>query len=205
MMLTGLGRRRSEIFLVGCGCRSHTTKQKVSLVEDHPSMSAGGYERSWELFAALRAELDGSEGGAGHAGIEQFLAASGRELMRQLFQDRLDRRAAEERAVALRSVAGAEGIERRRVESGRTRALASVFGKVTVERLVYRAPGAVSLRPAEAALHLPPGLHSAGLAHLVCHRAASGSFNAAIDAATDLRVRIGKAGAERIVAAAVAD
>lgn len=175
-------------------------------MEDYPSTPAGGYERSWELFAVLVAELDGSEGGADHARIEQFLAASGRELMRQLFQDHLDRRAAAERAVARRSVAGADGIERRRVESGRTRALASVFGKVTVERLVYRAPGAVSLRPAEAALNLPPGLHSAGLAHLVCHRVASGSFDAAIDAAADLAgVRIGKAGVERIVAAAVTD
>ena len=101
-------------------------------MEDYPSTPAGGYERSWELFAVLVAELDGSEGGADHARIEQFLAASGRELMRQLFQDHLDRRAAAERAVARRSVAGADGIERRRVESGRTRALASVFGKVTV-------------------------------------------------------------------------
>ncbi len=57
-------------------------------------------------------------------------------------------------------MAGSDGVSRTRADRGLARALGSLFGEVTVSRIAYRAPGAVNLHPADAALNLPPGKHS---------------------------------------------
>ena len=50
--------------------------------------------------------------------------------------------------------------------AGHTRALETVFGTVSVERLAYRAPGVGNLHPADATLNLPVERHSHGLRKL---------------------------------------
>jgi hypothetical protein len=67
-----------------------------------------------------------------------------REVTRQLFQDHLDLRAVRERRAG--QVVDATGVERTRIERGRSRILATVFGKVTTTRIVYRAPPAPRIR-----------------------------------------------------------
>lgn len=57
------------------------------------------------------------------------------------------------------AVMDAEGVPHRLVEAGRERALATVFGEVTVRRLAYRAAGRANLHPANAALNLPAEKH----------------------------------------------
>jgi hypothetical protein len=127
------------------------------------------FAASRSVFAALAVGL-GAEDAArlGHAELEDLLEGRGRELLRQLLQDHLDRRQLrEEQAVRDRpaAVTGADGVTRRAVETGHS-LLASIFGTVVVGRCAWRAQGRVNVYPADAALGLPRGRHSHGLRRL---------------------------------------
>jgi hypothetical protein len=65
--------------------------------------------------------------------------------LRRLLGDHLALRAAREQR--LEQVVGDEGVVRTRVESGHERALETVFGTVTVERLAYRAGWGTCIPP----------------------------------------------------------
>ena len=148
-----------------------------------PESMPGAFTRSFELFASLVAELEtADEKTWTHAGLEDRLGERSRELMRQLYQDRLDLQAAgEERRT---DVVGADLVARTRIEHGHQRALTTVFGPVTVTRKAYRAPKAPNLYPADQVLNLPEGRHSDGLAKLAVIESVRGSFDAAIEAIT---------------------
>ena len=120
---------------------------------------AGPFVASADLFTALVAELEGpGTAGLTACELEDLLAERGREVQRQLLQDHLDLRAArEEQAVREHpaSATGADGITRRRLETGHGRLLATLFGTVQVTRCAWRRPGTPDLCPADAALSLP--------------------------------------------------
>ena len=98
------------------------------------------FERSREQFELIVGWLDGEEAdGLEHAALESWIESEGRELLRVLFQDRLDLRA--EREQRAERVADERGVGRRSVESGHQRPLQSVFGEVSVKRLAYRQRG----------------------------------------------------------------
>ena len=101
---------------------------------------------------------------------------------------------------------GTDGITRTRLETGHGRALATLFGTVTVTRCAWRKPGAPNYCPADAALSLPAGRHSHSLAKLAAIEAARGSFDAA-HAAIARRCGnvIGKRQLEQAVVNAAAD
>lgn len=175
---------------------------------------ADPFAASKNVFDAVVAELSGQRTATlAHAQLEELVAARGRELLRQLLQDHLDQRAArEERAVARRhqagrgEVAGADGVVRSRVEAGHHRLLSTIVGTVTVRRCAFRAPGARNAYPADAALSLPAGRHSHGLARLAVTEAARGSFDAATAAITARCGKvIGKRQAEQLVVQGAAD
>src|SRR5260370_38674369 len=107
-----------------------------------------------------------SEDAAGlqHGELEEQLDARGRELLRRLFQDRLDLTAAREER--RHDVAGEDGIVRTRAEKGRARPLMTRFGQVTVSRIAYRLPGLSNVHPLDAALNRPEEKHSHGLRKL---------------------------------------
>jgi len=137
---------------------------------------------STDAFAATREIFDrfvvfmGSDGAVGlqHGELEEQVDKLGREVIRQAVQDHLDVRAARERQLVIR---GVDGVERRSVEAGRERQLATVFGRVTHRRLAYRQRGCGALHPADAALNLPVELHSHGVRRLAAVEAARGSFD----------------------------
>ncbi|MGH3237966.1 MAG: ISKra4 family transposase, partial [Streptosporangiaceae bacterium] len=150
------------------------------------------FAESRECFGDLEDWL-ASEGAAGlqHADLEEQLGERGRELLRRLFQDRLDLTACRE--VRRRDVAGEDGVVRTRAERGRARPLMTKFGQVTVSRIAYRSPGRPNVHPADAALNLPEEKHSHGLRKLTAAGAARGSMEdaqAAVTRATG--VTIGK-------------
>ena len=127
-------------------------------------------------FESLVSMLSGAEARAGtHAELEERLHADGMELLRCLFQDHLRLRALQEQR--LDAVTGSDGVPRTRAEQGRTRTLATVFGEVQVERIVYRAPAAPGLYPADMALSLPREKHSHGLRKRAAQEAVRGSFD----------------------------
>ncbi len=115
----------------------------MSVVATAPEASAG-FTVSHERFTTVLAFLDGAEAAAAsHAELEEHLQVASRELFRLLYQDHLDLRAQREAPVM---VVGADATTRSRVETGHTRALSTVFGKVTVTRIAYRAPGSPNQR-----------------------------------------------------------
>jgi hypothetical protein len=101
---------------------------------------------------------------------------------------------------------GSDQVTRGIVERGHERALATVFGEVTVTRMAYRRRGVANLYPADAVLNLPEVKQSHGLARLAAAEAPRGSFDqaaAAIIRATG--VRIGKRQLEQLAVAAAVD
>nr|WP_200309443.1 ISKra4 family transposase [Streptomyces adelaidensis] len=136
--------------------------------EDAFAASAG-------MFAAACAELAAPQAAVmTHAQLEDLLGERMREVTRQLFQDHLTLRARDE--VRRREVVDAAGVGRSRIERGRRRRLATVFGKVTVVRIAYRGARVADLHPADAVLNLPDGMHSHGLARLAAIESSRGSF-----------------------------
>jgi hypothetical protein len=158
-----------------------------------------------ERFEQVVSWLEGPEAaGLEHGEVEDLLDVRGRALLRQLYQAHLDVRAAGEPRRGV--VTGADGVRRTRVEPGHPRALATVFGEVTVSRAAYRAAGAANLHPADAALNLPAEKHSHGLRKLAAAQAARGSFGDAAQTITRATGQhLGKRQAEELAARAAAD
>jgi hypothetical protein len=152
----------------------------------------GAFAESRKCFGELE-DWMASAGAAGlqHGELEEQLEVRGRELLRRLFQDRLDLTAAQEER--RHDVTGEDGVVRTRAERGRTRPLVTKFGQVTVSRIAYRSPGRRNVHPADAALNLPEEKHSHGLRKMTAIEAARGSMEAAGAAITRATgVTIGK-------------
>ncbi|HEY5989866.1 MAG TPA: ISKra4 family transposase [Streptosporangiaceae bacterium] len=170
---------------------------------------APGAEKAFAQARAWYEETEAWLAGEGaavltHAELEGHLQARGRELLRRLFQDHLDLRAAREQRRT--DVAGPDGVPRTRTETGHARPLATVFGPVTVIRMAYRAAGVPNVHPADAQLNLPEEKHSHGLRRLTAVESARGSHQdatAAITRATG--VAIGKRQVEELTRRAAAD
>jgi hypothetical protein len=103
-------------------------------------------------------------------------------------------------------VDGPDGVRRRRVEDGHARSVATVFGRIRVCRLAYRAPLAANVHPLDEVLDLPAGLYSPGLARLCAQESVRGSFTDAADAVEYATgVRIGTRQIIELTRAAAAD
>jgi hypothetical protein len=167
--------------------------------QDEAFAESRKYFRELEEWAASQ-----EAAGLQHADLEEQLDVRGRELIRQLFQDRLNATAAaEERR---HDVTGEDGVVRTRAERGRERPLMTKFGQVTVPRIAYRSPGRPNVHPADAALNLPEEKHSHGLRKLAAIEAGRGSIEAACAAITRATgVQIGKRQAEGLVRQAAID
>ena len=146
-----------------------------------PADCAEAFTGADELYGSLKQWLCGPQaGGLTHAELEERLAADGRELLRQLYQDSIDLRAVREQRVE--QVLGADGVRRASAEPGHERTLQSVFGDVRVGRIAYRARGHSNLYPADDALNLPEEKQSHGLRRLAAIESTRGSFTGASDA-----------------------
>jgi hypothetical protein len=145
----------------------------LAVVEDSFALSTG-------LFEQVKADLAGPGRAAmTHSQLEDMLGAAMREVTRALFQDHLSLRSLTESRVP--EVVDADGVQRTRIERGRRRILATVFGKVTATRIAYRGTAVADLHVADAVLNMPAGLHSHGIAKLAALEAARGSFAEAAD------------------------
>lgn len=162
---------------------------------------AGSRERFETILAWME---DDTAVALDHAELERRLEVEGRELLRQLFQDHLDLRARNE--TRLDGVVDAYGTARGAVEPDHERALATVFGQVTVRRLAYRRRGHPNLHPADAVLNLPAEKHSHGLRRLAALEASRGSFHGAVEAIERACGQtVGKRQAEELAARAACD
>jgi hypothetical protein len=163
------------------------------------------FAQARECYGELEDWLAGEDAaGLQHAELEEQLDARGRELLRRLFQGRLDLLAARE--VRRHDVTGEDGAARPRADKGRTRPLATKFGQVTVSRIAYRAPGRPNVHLLDAALNLPEEKHSHGLRKMAAIEAVRGSHEEAAAAITRATgVKIAKRQAEELVLRAARD
>lgn len=148
--------------------------------------------------------LVGSEAASlAHGELEDGLDRRGRELLRRLLQDHLDLRATREERVEVTAI---NGVTHGSAEVGHSRALTTVFGTVTVERLAYRHRGAANLHPADAALNLPSERHSHGLRRLAAVESTRGSYDDAAEAiGRATGVAVAKRQVEQLARCAAAD
>jgi hypothetical protein len=170
-----------------------------------PEGTGNAFAQSRTCFAGMEEWLSGA-GAAGltHAELEEQVDARGRELLRRMYQDHLDLRAAREQR--RETLTGADGVARTRAETGHTRPLATVFGQVTVTRIAYRAPRAPNLHPADAALNLPEEKHSHGLLKLAAARPRAARSRPRATRSPGLPgVTVGKRQVEHLARAAAAD
>jgi hypothetical protein len=163
------------------------------------------FAASKERFRAILRRLMSDEAdGLSHGELEELMAVEGRELVRQLIQDFLRRRA--EREVRREEVVGSEGVPRRSLEEAHVRPLTTLFGEVDVERLAYRQRGHRNLYPADAELNLPEEKYSHGLRKLAALEAARGSFDGVVETIERATgQRIGKRQVEELAARAAVD
>jgi len=156
-----------------CGARRAGGEPATS-----PLSESGAFAVSNALYEGLVGFLrDVDAGGLTHDQLEARLDVDGRELCRQLLQDHLDLRASRE--VRAGSVRDANGTLHRSVESDHRRGLETIFGEVIVTRLAYRTKGTENLHLQDAALNLPAGRHSNGLAERCAIEASRGSYEEA--------------------------
>jgi hypothetical protein len=145
-----------------------------------PVSGTDPYAASRALFDTLITRLGDPQMAARpeHA-VEEFIAGSGRDVLRQALQDHLDARAATEPRRS--EVIGADQVIRRRAEPGHTRLLATTLGRVQVTRIAYRARAVSNLHPADAGLALPDGGYSFPLQAAVVHETVTGALREARD------------------------
>ena len=152
-----------------------------------PAEGGDGFDRSRAQLEQIVGQLATVEADElEHGELEVLLEREGRELLRQLLQDRVDLRAVRERRVD--SVVDAREVQRPAVERDHQRQLSSMFGEVTVGRLAYRARGEENLYVADGVLNLPGEHASHGVRRLAARAAAAGSFE---DATGQVRERTG--------------
>ena len=152
-----------------------------------PPCGLDAFARSRERFEGIVEWLGGEQvGRLEHAELEDRLQVEGRELLRALFEDRLELRA--QRETRLDEVLDAAGVAHQAVEAGHDRALATIFGEVSVSRLAYRRRGEENLYPADAQLNLPAEQASHGVRRLAAIESSRGSFE---DATGQVRERTG--------------
>jgi hypothetical protein len=168
-----------EVLLAGGGSAARATIR--------PAEGGDGFDRSRAHLEQVVEQLATVEAdGLEHGELEVMIEREGRELMRQLLQDRFDLRAVRESRVD--TVADASGVQRPAVERDHRRQLSSQFGEVSVTRLAYRARGEENLYVADGVLNLPAEHASHGVRRLAARAAAAGSFE---DATGQVRERTG--------------
>ena len=174
-------------------------------MQEYVPAGDGAFAASRKCFEEIACWAASEEAaGLQHGELEDQLDRRGQELLRRLFQDRLDLTAAREER--RHDVAGEDGVVRTRADKDRKRPLLTVFGQVIVSRIAYRAPGLPNVQLIDAMLNLPREKHSHGLRKLAAIEAARGSMEAARAAiARATGVQMGKRQAEGLVRRAAVD
>ena len=169
------------------------------------SEESNPFSASDALYQGVVGFLAGQEAaGLTHKELEGRLDVDGRELLRRLYQDHLDLRAAREvRALRVRD---AKSKLHSAVEAGHQRRLETIFGSTKVTRLAYRRQGEGNLYLQDAALNLPEEIHSHGLRELAAIESSRGSYEEAKTAISrSTGVWLGKRQVEELAARAALD
>lgn len=146
-------------------------KEAVAVANDPFTPSRAVFEQLLSRVSTSRALA------AGHGEVEAEIGHNGQGLLRQLFQDHLDLRHAQERRVAVHDEQGAHLTERRRSR----RQLRSLLGPVVVSRFLYQEEGREGRAPADAALRLCEDGYSMGVRREVVQLCARDAYAPALE------------------------
>lgn len=162
-----------------------------------------GFEVAAASFTALVGRLKAEEtAGMSLGDLESFLDKEGREVLRQLLQAHLDRRA---EAKAVTPVVGADGVQRTHHRHGE-RQLETLLGEVRVARDGHGARGKETLFPLDAELNLPEEKYSFGIRRRAAEEAAKGSFDETVEVlAKHTGAEVAKRQVEEVVRRAAQD
>jgi hypothetical protein len=165
--------------------------------------SVDRFEVAAATYTALVGRLKGDETAVMSLGdLETFLDKEGREVLRQLLQAHLDRRA---EAKATTPVVGADGVERTHHRHGE-RKLETLVGAVDLERDGHGARGSETLFPLDEALNLPPEKFSFGIRRRAAEEAAKGSYDEVVSVLSKYTgAEVGKRQVEELVLRAAQD
>ena len=176
--------------------------------EENPHNAQPSFAASDAQYARFKQRLESSEVlGMEHSALEKEIEREGNELMRLLYQDHLILRAMCESDVREREpVVGSDGVERRHRRADTERGMMTPFGRVSVERAGYNAPGSRSLYPLDAELNLPSDSFSHGVRERVAREAAKNSFEETVEVIQRTSgARLGKRQAEKLAFEAARD
>lgn len=135
---------------------------------------AAAFARAMGLFQSLVGDLADRKADAMTAfELEVMVGERGREVMLELLQGHMDLRSIRE--PQLTEVVDADGVPHRRIETGHERQLNTVFGRLRIRRIAYRALGCANLHPLDAALSLPAERASHGVRRLAAIEATARS------------------------------
>jgi hypothetical protein len=161
------------------------------------------YDRGREHLEQLVGYLQSEEtAGMTHSELERELEKKGRELMRLLLQEHLERRGP---GRCETEVTGADGKVRTERREHRRR-LETVFGTVMVNRTGYGGQGLDSLHPLDAELNLPKEKYSLEIRRRVAEHAAKTSFEDTVETvARYTGAKVAKRQVEQLVERAAVD
>jgi len=144
---------------------------------DH-AVGTDPFSTSRRLFDELVQQASSARALArGHAEVEDVLRATGRDLLRQLFQDHLDLRSAHEQRV---KVVDHEGEQLSEPRVARRMLHSLLGGSVVVTRLLYQAAGREGRAPADAGLRLCEDGYSMGLRRELAQLCANDAYDPAV-------------------------
>lgn len=169
----------------------------------HSPNSADAYLSAREQLDSIITNLRSSQTQQmKHHELEQLIETEGRELLRLLLQAHLDERGPGAVSEPVVNAAG-KSLTHRRLHP---RAVASIFGQVTVTRQGYGRRGQQSLHPFDAALNLPPEIYSHTVRRRVAVAAAKESYDEVVASiAQQTGAAVPKRQAEELVARAAQD
>ncbi len=154
---------------------SMNTALNLSVVE-HPYDHTNDQGR--EYYDGIVNFLDSEESHSMKlSGLEQELEKRGRELMRILLQEHLNKLSPSR---CEQVVCGSDGIDRPNVRP-HDRKIETVFGTVSTSCAGYGNEGVASLHPLDAQLNLPPERYSLELRRRVAENAAKSSFDETLE------------------------
>jgi len=133
-------------------------------------------DQAREAFAEMVSWVGGPEAPMDHDALETGLATRGKELLRQLYQARLDLLSrAEAREAASRPPQ--EGTTVRT----RSRVIESQFGRVRLRRLAYKEAGRAARYLLDEGLNLPDGMHSHPLRRRIVEEGRGEAWDRAVE------------------------
>jgi hypothetical protein len=142
----------------------------------HSALERDRFQPARDHFEAIIGWLGGGEGPVDHSLLEDGLEERGREVLRLLYQARLDELSKVERSEAARAPMPEDTSVR-----ARSRQLETTFGRVRSVRLGYKIAGQKTHYPLDERLNLPSEVYSHPLRRRVAEQARVGAWDGVVE------------------------